>query len=477
MSRRARRTAGHVVVVGGSIAGMLAAAAVVEHVESVEVVEAHALPAGAEPRAGVPQAAHIHWLQSGGAEAVESLLPGSIDRLTAAGARRIPVTTDMVIHSPEGWYRRWEPATHFVISASRDLTDSVIRGQVLSDSRVRVRARTRVIGLTGGDGTVTGVRVRGADGAETELRADLVVDASGRGSRLPEWLRELGVHGLVQDRVDSGLAYASRFYRAPVPTRGWPVVGVQADPRLPGPANAGAILPVEGGHWHVSLMGAPGGRPTRDAEDFLPFARRLRHPVLAELLEYAEPLTGVSVARSTANRRNHYERLRAWPEGLVALGDSVATFNPVYAQGMSVAALGALALRDAFSAGPARGRSRRAQRAVGRPIDAAWALAVGQDMHFPTTEGRRPNPADRLLHRYVGRLSRTATGSFRAATALTDVLALQAPPASLVRPGVLLTALRGPSRPQLDRPPFTPAELALLAGSSGHRGTGGRRPA
>ncbi|MEV7521953.1 FAD-dependent oxidoreductase [Streptomyces sp. NPDC091371] len=465
MSEATHRSPGHVVVIGGSIAGMLAAAAVKDHVDSVEVIEAHELPVGPEPRTGVPQAAHIHWLQGGGAQAIDSLLPGTIDRLTAAGAHRIPVTTDMVIHAPEGWYRRWQRATHCVITASRDLTDSVIRRQVLSDPRVSVRSRTKAVGLLGAGGAVTGIRLRGADGTETELRADLVIDASGRSSRLPEWLGELGVTGLAQDRIESGLAYASRIYRAPVPTRGWPVVGVQADPRLPEPAKAGGILPIEGDRWHASLMGAPGALPTRDAADFVPFARTLRHPVMADLLKHAEPLTDVSVSRSTANRRHYYERLRRWPEGLVALGDSVATFNPVYAQGMSVAALGALALRDVLSHRPAApGLALRAQRAIARPVDIAWALAVGQDIHFSSTKGKRPTLADRLLHRYVSRLSRTATGSFHAATALTDVLALQAPPTSLVSPRVLLTALLGPSRPQLDHPPFTPSERGLLNG-------------
>lgn len=464
MSRATSHAPRRVVIIGGSLAGVLAAAAVKEHVDSVEILEAHELPAGPEPRTGVPQAAHIHWLQSGGAEAIDALLPGTIDRLTDAGAHRVPVTTDMVIFSPEGWYRRWQRATHYVITASRDLTDLVVRNEVLKDPRVTVRTHTKAVGLLGDRHAVEGVRVRDADGIEAELRADLVIDASGRASRLPRWLARLGLTGLAEERLDSGMVYASRLYRAPVPTRGWPVVGVQADPLARQPARAGGILPIDGERWHVSLMGAPGAEPTRAAEHFEPFARTLRHPIMADLLEHAEPLGDVSVTHSTANRRHYYERLRGWPDGLVALGDSVATFNPVYAQGMSVAALGALALRDLLASGPTRGLAHRAQRAVARPVDVAWALATGQDIHFATTGGTHPKVTDRLLRRYVSRLSRTATGSFRAATALTDVLALQAPPVSLVRPSVLLAALIGPLRPRLDRPQFSSAERKLLNG-------------
>ncbi|WP_457406546.1 hypothetical protein [Streptomyces sp. TE12347] len=98
---------------------MLAGAAVKEDADSVEILEAHEPPAGPEPRTGVPQAPHIRRLQAGGAEAIEALLSGSIGLLTAAGAHRIPVTTDMVIYSPEGWYRRRQHATHYVITASQ----------------------------------------------------------------------------------------------------------------------------------------------------------------------------------------------------------------------------------------------------------------------------------------------------------------------------------------------------------------------
>ncbi|MGW3099946.1 NAD(P)/FAD-dependent oxidoreductase [Streptomyces sp. NPDC001102] len=452
------------VVIGGSMSGMLAAAAVADLVGTVDIIDAHELPEGPEPRTGVPQAAHIHFLQTGGIEAIEELLPGSIDLLLAAGAHRIPVTTNMLVYAPEGWYRRWTRATHSLITASRDLTDSVVRARVLKHARVSARSHTKAVGLLGSRDHITGVRVRNSDGTESELRAELIIDASGRASRTPQWLTGLGINGLREDRIDSGLVYASRFYRAPVPTRDWPVVAVQADPSAPGPAKSGGILPIEGGRWHVSVMGTPGGHPTSDADAFEPFARTLRHPIMADLIKQAEPLTDVRVTHSTANRRLYFERLSSWPDGLVVLGDSAAAFNPIYGHGMSVAAQGALALRAALSNGLNAGFARRAQRAIGRRIDTAWALAVGTDIHVSTTTGRRPNLADRLLHRYVSRLSRTATGSFNAATALTDVLALQASPLSLVTPGTLLTAAAGPLRRPLDRPQLARRERHLLAG-------------
>jgi flavin-dependent dehydrogenase len=461
---RVSRTSTRAVVVGGGLAGMLAAAAVRDHVDSVEIIEAHGLPEGPESRPGVPQAAHFHVLLSGGANAIEDLLPGTVKELLGAGANRVPMTTNMLIYSPEGWYRRWKRDSHYLITASRDLTDSVVRRQVLKDPRVSVRPHTKVTALLGSSRRVTGVRLRAADGTETDLTADLVVDASGKASRTPQWLAELGISGLAQDRVDSGIAYASRIYRAPVSTQNWPVISVQADPRSGEPGRTGGIVPIEDGRWHVSLIGTPGAQPSREAAEFEPYARTLRHPVIADLLAHAEPLTDVAVTHSTVNRRHYYERLKSWPEGLVALGDAVAAFNPVYGHGMSVAAIGAVALRTRLeSLGLTNGLSRKAQRAIASPVELAWSLAVGQDIHYDTTTGGAAGTADRLLQRYVSRLSRTATGSYRVATAMTEVLTLQSPGTALLRPSVLAAAAIGPLRPQLDGPTFTAGERRLLA--------------
>ncbi|MET8824624.1 FAD-dependent monooxygenase [Streptomyces sp. NPDC004610] len=463
MTDRSPSSPSRAVIIGGSLAGLLAASAVKDHVAEVEIVDAHDIPAGPEPRAGVPQAAHLHILVSGGARAIEELLPGAVGQLLASGAHRVPMTTNMVMYAPEGWYRRWQRDTHFLISGSRDLTDFVIRQHVLKHPQVTLRPHTRATALLGDAGRVTGVRLRGPDGVERDTPADLVVDASGRSTRTPRWLTALGVTGLTEDQIDVGYAYASRLYRAPVPTDNWPVVNVQAAPAQTGHGRAGGILPIEEGRWHVSLMGTTGSQPTRDPDDFEAFARTLRHPVVADLLAHAEPLTDVTVTHSTISRRYYYERLSRWPEGLVALGDAVAALNPVYGHGMSVAALGALALRDQLAAdGLGTGLARRAQRAVARPVDLAWSLAAGQDVHHPTARGRTAGPADRLLHRFTGRLSRTATGSHLVATAMTEVMTLQAPGTALLRPAVLTAALLGPLRPQLTSPAFTREERRLM---------------
>lgn len=453
------------VVLGGSFAGMLAARALAGYAHSVTVVERDALPDGPGPRRGLPQARHAHIFWSGGARAVEELLPGTTEQLLAAGAHRLAVTTDMVALSPQGWFRRW-PESHHLLLCGRDLLDATIRAQVLDDDRVHRVERTEVLGLVGTSAAVTGVRVRGDDGTERTLTADLVVDATGRGSRAPRWLAELGLPAPAERVVDSGLAYASRVYRAPEPARGaYPVVNVQADPRAGGPGRGAMLLPIEDGQWLVTLSGTRGGEPPSAGDDFVRFAlEEVRHPLVGELLANAEPLTDVAFTRATVNRRWSYERMPAWPENFTVLGDALAAFNPVYGHGMSVAAQSAVALRSVIhrQGWGTPGLSRHLQRAVARPVGAAWDLAIGQDVFYPGATKNGPTLRERLLASYVDRLLRTATGNGRVARRLTDVTSLERGAEVLLAPSVVLAAVIGPLREPLVAPPLTAEELKVV---------------
>ncbi|MFE9557453.1 FAD-dependent monooxygenase [Streptomyces sp. NPDC006703] len=450
------------VVIGGGTAGMLAAAALSEHADLVTVVERDALPTGPEPRKGLPQARHVHVVWSGGARAMESLLPGVTEGWLAAGARRIPLPTGLVSMQSQGWMRRW-PEMQFMIACSRDLLDWVVREQVVARPRVTVLERTELLCLEGGRDRVTGVRVRTPDGEERVLEADLVVDGSGRGSRAPLWLGALGVPAPREEEVDSGLVYASRVFRAPEGSEDYPLVNVQSDAREPVPGRTTTIVPIEGGRWLVTLSGTRGGRPSGDADEFEAFARSVRHPVVGELIAEAEPLSDVVVTRSTVNRRIFFEKVDPWPEGFVALGDAVATYNPVYGHGLTVAAQGAVALRENVAAHglAAAGLARRVQRAVARPVSVAWDLATGQDILYPGAIGKQPGLGAKVLRRYVDRLLLTATGRPLVTKAFFDVITLSAPLASLARPEVVLAVLRGPALPKLTAPPLTERELAI----------------
>ncbi|WP_240137086.1 FAD-dependent monooxygenase [Streptomyces sp. MUM 178J] len=456
------------VVIGGGLAGMLGAAALAGFADEVTVVERDVLPEGPEPRRSLPQARHVHLLWSGGARAFEQLLPGITSRWLAAGARRIPLPTGLVSLTAKGWLRRW-PEMQYTIACSRDLLDWVVREHVLRLPGVRVLQGHDMLALTGTGERVTGVRVGGPDGREHRLDADLVLDASGRGSRALDWLRALGVDGIEQAEVDSGLVYASRAYRAPAGTEDFPIVNVQSDPGDPVPGQTATIVPVEGGRWLVTLSGTRGGEPTRDPDQFEAFARAVRHPVVGELIAGTEPLTPeVTLSRSTVNRRRYFEGARSWPEGFVVAGDAVATYNPLYGQGMSVAAQSLVHLRDTLRHGGLRapGLARGVQRAIARPTGLAWELATSQDILYPgaLAEGRQPRPGAALANRYVDRLALAATGRAQMTRAFLGVLTMSEPITSWLHPDIVVGALRGPGRQPLAGPPLTAQERCASSG-------------
>ncbi|ELS52997.1 FAD-dependent oxidoreductase [Streptomyces viridochromogenes] len=458
MSRRA-------VVIGAGLAGMLAAAALSAVADEVVVLDRDELPDGPEHRKGLPQGRHAHLLMAGGLAAMEDLVPGVSMRkhLLAAGAQEIALGSGMVALTPEGWFRRWRHPGPRMLTCTRALLDWAIRGAVLAHTGVEIR-RAQALELTGSWQRVTGVRVSTAAGEE-ELAADFVVDASGRGSRAVKWLAALGVTDVRDKTVDAGLVNATRLYRTPEGAERFPLTIVQANPYLGRPGRSGMMLPIEGGRWMVSLAGTRGGgEPPSDPDAFLRYTLDLPDPIVGRLISGAEPLTDVHVSRSTSNHRRYLEKTRHWPERLVVIGDALATFNPAYGQGMSVAALGAQVLsrevRRAGLAGP--GLARRVQRGAARSVEAAWTMAVSQDVWFPGTRGGSPGVADRLVTAYTRRMIRTATGSYTAASAVWDVTSMTTGPTRLLRPSTVLATLSGPPLPAAVGAPLTEEERGIL---------------
>ena len=451
----------HAIVIGASMAGLLATRALANHFERVTIVERDRLPDSAGFRKGVPQSHHLHVLLPGGRLAIESLLPGFESDLVAAGAETVRFPQDALWLTPAGWSPRYEArAKDRLLCASRPLLESMVRRRVLDSDRVTVLDGCEVPELTtAGDRRVTGVHVRdrgdqqGSTGRE--LAADLVVDASGRTSRCPDWLDALGYGRPDETRIDSFLGYASRQYAPPPGWRSdWKAIFLMAKP--PTQARTGYLFPIEGGRWIVSLAGAGRDYPPTDDEGFLAFAASLREPVMRDAIVAAEPLTPIYGYRRTENQRRHFQRLRCWPPGLIALGDAACAFNPVYGQGMSVAAQTAVALDRELRAGcDLRRLARGFQRTVAACGAGAWLLATGEDLRYPTTEGSRAGIATRLTHRYLDRLMRAATADASTNLAFLEVLALLRPPASLFRPRVVASAL-GRHEP-LARVPSAPA--------------------
>ncbi|MDQ0585859.1 FAD-dependent oxidoreductase [Streptomyces rishiriensis] len=452
---------GHAVVIGSSIAGLTAARALANFMDHVTVIERDRLPRGPGRRRGVPQARHTHSLMTAAHQGLERLFPGIGQDLARAGAVHVRLPEDVLLLGPAGWLPRFDSGLS-MLSAGRDLLDSAIRDRLRADPRVSFLPEHEVVALQPGpQDTVTGVWARGRDRKAPDgwtprrlIPAEFVVDASGRGSRAPKWLAELGYEPPAESVADARTAYATTLYAPPVGhVADWKSLMLMASA---GDPRQGMLHPVEGGRWSVSLSTGDGTPPPTDHEELLRAAGALRSPLLRDLIETATPLGPVYSCSRTESRWRHYDRLRRWPDQFLVVGDALAALDPAHGHGMTLAVQCALVLDDMLAAhGTAIGISHRLRRALAHRIAPAWRLST-----------RTPHPADpgqdppaglraRLGRRYASRIAAAATTDRHAATLLLHLHQCFETPAAALRTHALRAALR----PRRDPAPATPPSL------------------
>ncbi|WP_049650273.1 NAD(P)/FAD-dependent oxidoreductase [Kitasatospora sp. MY 5-36] len=436
------------VVLGGSIAGLLAARVLAESYPRVVVVERDRILGVRGPRRGVPHGNHAHGLVARGHQIMESLFPGLTDELVAAGVRPGDFSADI------RWYfngLRLRPAHTGLpsVPATRPVLEHHLRERVRALPEVTFLEEHDVIAPVT-DTTrrrVTGVRVqrRAPGSTERTLSAHLVVDTTGRGSRTPRWLADLGYEAPPEERIEIDLAYTTRHYRLKGDPFGSDIAIIPAaTPSHP----RGAFfyrVPGEDNRVELSVTGIVGDHPPVDPEGFHAFVRSLPVPEIHEAIRDAEPLDEPVRFRFPASVRRDYHRLERFPAGLVVLGDAVCSFNPAYAQGMTSAALQALVLRR-HTAGRRLPNPRAYFRDVAREIRAPWSFAAVTDLGYPGVAGRR-TPQTHLVNRYAALAQRAAVHDPRITEALVRIAGLVATPQSLMHPRTLLRVLRAARRP------------------------------
>ncbi|MDX6718689.1 MAG: hypothetical protein QOJ63_943 [Solirubrobacteraceae bacterium] len=440
----APRIAEHAIVIGASIAGLLAARVLSDSYDRVTIVDRDALAPGlGENRRAVPQGLHAHALQPGGQLAIEQLLPGFREEARAAGAPSLRFAADMRIVAAGHPILRAHVGSDYAI-CSRPLLESLVRRRVRAIANVAIRDSCTVLGLTCREGRVTGVRVRGrAPGGEQALASDLVVAASGRGGRVPAWLASMGYERPAEDRVGVDVVYSSRLLRLRPGALGPDRVVLNGSwaqrPR------GMALLAEEDGRWSLTLQGyGAAHRPPTDSAGFDAFVASVAEPHALQAIEQAERLGAIATYAFPSSLRRRYERLRRFPDGLLVIGDALCSFNPIYGQGMAVAAFEALALQRCLLRG-GHGLPRRFFKAAAVPVDHAWKLAAGADVLMPGVEGQAGR-ADRLAGRYVERVMAVAAHDERIAHTFLEVLGMLATPTRLLRPMTALRVLRGARR-------------------------------
>ncbi len=437
----------HAVVIGASMAGLLAGRALAEHFARVTIIERDCLPQSTNARKGVPQGQHVHALLKRGATILEDFFPGLSSALARDGAPFIDTIADVCWYHFGVWKARF-PSAITGYSQSRPLLERHVRDCLAERANVTFLDGWEVTGLcaSAGHTRVTGVRLRHGDAPhrQEELAADLVFDASGRGSQAHQWLLSMGYSRVEEFVVKVDVGYASRIYRH-LDQAFLDGKALIIYPTPPHGKRAGYIFPIEGGCWMVTLAGWLQDYPPVDEGGFLDYARSLPVPNLYQAIKAADSLTPIVTHKFPANRWRHYERMQGFPDSFIVLGDAACSFNPIYGQGMTTAALEASALSNYLpqylrTHGDLQGFAHHFQKKVARVVKVPWLLATGEDFRYPQTEGYRP-PGMRLFNWYGGRVHALACSHPLTTLRFYEVLHMLKSPVVLFNPRTLFAVL------------------------------------
>ena len=429
----------HAVVVGASIGGLLAARVLSEAFDQVTVLERDQLPVDGEARKGVPQGRHGHGLHPRGLQVLDDLFPGFSAEVAADGA---PLFATTAIRGVLGGreIRRADVGAP-LLSTSRPFLEGHVRRRVALVDTISIVDRCDVVGpvVDAGADRITGVRMlRRRDGSTEEtIDADLVVDATGRAGRALRWLDQLGFPRPPEDELHVGVTYATRHIRLPAGALG-PDRIVLVGPQ-PGRLTGMYLAEQEHGWSILTVFGYHDQEPPRDPDGFARFVASVAPPDLVATLTGAEPLSDVFTHRLPSSLRRRYERLDRFPAGFLVFGDAICSFNPIYGQGMTVAALQAMALRRELER--RRFEATRFFRTAARPVGDAWDLATGSDLSLPEVAGHRSVKV-RVLNAYVDRVLRAAEGDATVSRAFLRTIGMLDRPPALLRPAIALRVAR-----------------------------------
>ena len=435
-------TLNQAIVIGGSFSGLFAAVVLSRHFKNVCIIERDPLDDQGVPRRGVPQGRHAHLLLKSGAMLIEELLPGILDELVAQGGHKIDFSEHVAWHAYGSWKPRHSSGFHIHIQ-SRPLFESVVRARVREISNVNFQVGKTVTDILYDPKRkcVKGIEFASnrKDQHKVQLFADLVVDASGRASSIPSLMESWGFSRVKTTSIRADLQYATRAFKAPDPdTYPWKMMALNHS--APSQTRSGMLLPSEHGRCLVTLVGYLGDHPPKDLDGFLNFSKKLPTPDLYEVISALEPDGDGALHRFPYARRLRYDKLRDHPGRLIATGDAVCSFDPVFGQGITMAATAAHTLEQWLERGQVNAPGKF-YKSLSRAHRVPWALAKIEDLRYPQIEGRRPFGL-KGVQKYISCVMDAASKDTHVYQKAVGAFHLVDSPMALVSPRVVLQAMR-----------------------------------
>jgi flavin-dependent dehydrogenase len=441
------------IVIGAGIAGLVNAKILSKHFKDVLVLEKDHLSGACQPehRKGLPQAYHQHILLMKGRELFESIFPGFDAELANMGSPELSYSNDVALYVGHGKFPRF-PSFLKVRPSRRTWIDALVRKRVTSLANVVIKSNIQVkhLEFNQQENRVTGVVFteyqKSAPAIEDtihKVQADLVIDCSGRGSRVTQWLKELGFSDIPKTVIDPKLGYASCLLKIPKTYSG--TRGIEVAPHAPDNPRAAGLWEVEKGIWLLTLIGMSGNYPPKDFNGFKAFADSLPTRAISEILDQSALISEIKSFRGTQNIWHHYEKMTSYPSGLLVLGDALCAFNPLHGQGLTLIARSAQLLDQQLQKGVQEHYSGKWSKIHYRKLNkiflSAWMFATSEDMRWPETLGRKVDWKLKLAYRFTDQLLVTSQYSRYVTRACLAVANMVQSPLSLLKPGILLRML------------------------------------
>ncbi|NEQ47934.1 MAG: 2-polyprenyl-6-methoxyphenol hydroxylase-like oxidoreductase [Leptolyngbya sp. SIOISBB] len=451
MGQAASALGRHAVVIGGSMTGLLTARILSDYFEQVTILERDRFPVEAPaPRKGVPQCTQLHILLTRGRQIMEDLFPGLEAELIDAGAAVLDMGADVEWLNPFGWAARFSSGFK-ALSFSRYILDWLVHRRLSQFDNIQILESIYVVGLLANveKTAVTGaiVRRRGGEHSEPvqreELAADLVIDASGYSSQAPKWLQAIGYDAPEETVITTSMGYASRLYEIPTDFQAdWQGVYIQAAP--PERTSMGVLYPIENNRWIVGVCATAPSRPSKDEAEFLEALRHLPSPHIYNAVKAATPATAIGIYHPPGNRLRHYERLSRQPQGFIALGDAVCSFTPIYGQGITVAALGAVLLQQCLQETALAELPSCFHQELAKVNATPWIAATSQDAKYPNVKGlaQPPTLPEKAIGWYMDQLIQLTTKEPQVTLVLFNVFHMVQSSGALFQPSILLRVIQ-----------------------------------
>lgn len=424
------------VIIGASITGLLMAKVMSQFFKKVILLDRHSADSAGQASKGVPQGRHAHGLLVKGLDIIEDYFPEITKELINMGADYGDIS------STARWFNNGNFHHHSVagfnsLNISRPILESTIRAKVKMITNVEFRLGCQVTSLLSGeDGCrITGVEYHtdSDEQSQEKLTAYMVVDASGRSSRSGNWLKKLGLSAAKKEEVKIKVSYTTcEFKREPEHLPGLKSLSIAVTPPN---RSGGVMLSQEGGRWMVTIGEYLNDRPLKNHQEFIEKVKAFPTQEIYNLICNAEPISKLQYYKVPSNLRRRYENLQHFPEGYLVAGDAICSFNPIYAQGMTVAAMESCALSSCLSQGETD-LARRFFSNVSKILDVPWNIAVGNDLRFPEIEGKRTNKI-KLVNWYMSKLHRAAHHDPIVSIAFLKVINLIEQPQSVMRLSIL----------------------------------------